>query len=132
MVYILDGNSVMGAHARSILCYWICSKQLIRSQAVRNRIFFLRKDPLPFMRAQHVTIQYKYHGHYRHKSKKSYAKVKVKAGVHFFYQAHFQREKSDFFFRRMFEFFTSYLRPCFNLQFNLIIEFKNTLFATFF
>ena len=31
MVLILDGNSVIGAHVRSNLCYLICVRRLIRS-----------------------------------------------------------------------------------------------------
>ena len=36
---IFDGNSEIGAHVRSILCYLICSRHLIRSRAVTNRNF---------------------------------------------------------------------------------------------
>ena len=52
MVLILVGNSEIGAHVLwSKLCYLICLRHLIRSRAIANRIFFLRKD---FMRAHHV------------------------------------------------------------------------------
>ena len=43
MVSILDGNSRIGAHVRSNLCYLICLRYLIRSRAVTNRIFFSPK-----------------------------------------------------------------------------------------
>ena len=33
MVLILDGNSEIGAHVRSNLCYFICLRHLIRSRA---------------------------------------------------------------------------------------------------
>ena len=42
MALILDGNSVIGEHARSNLCYLICQRHLIRSRAGNNRTF--RKD----------------------------------------------------------------------------------------
>ena len=55
MVLILEGHSEIGAHVRSNPCYLICSRQLIRSIAVTNRIFFLSKrDLCSFKRAQHV------------------------------------------------------------------------------
>ena len=43
MVLILDGNSEIGAQVRSNLCYLIWLRHLIRSRAVKNRIFFIRK-----------------------------------------------------------------------------------------
>ena len=49
MVPILDSNSETGAHVRSDLCYLICSRLLIRSEAVTNRIFS-PKRPITFMR----------------------------------------------------------------------------------
>ena len=36
---ILDGNSEIGAHVRSILCYLIYLRHLIRSRKVTHRIF---------------------------------------------------------------------------------------------
>ena len=54
MVLILDGKSEIGAHVRSNLCYLSCLRHLIRSRAVINHIFFLRKDLFSFMRAQNV------------------------------------------------------------------------------
>ena len=39
MVLIIDGNSEEGAHVRSKLCYSISLRYLIRSSAVKNRIF---------------------------------------------------------------------------------------------
>ena len=39
IVGISDGNSEIGAHKRSNLCYLICFKYLIRSRAGTNRIF---------------------------------------------------------------------------------------------
>ena len=45
-VHILDGNSEIGAHVRSNLCYFICLRHLIRSRAVTYRIFFLRTNVL--------------------------------------------------------------------------------------
>ena len=47
MVRIVDGNSDIGAHVRSKLCYLICSRHLVRSRAfiklyfVSGNIFFL-------------------------------------------------------------------------------------------
>ena len=63
MVVILGGNSGIGAHVRSYLCYLICSNHLVKSRAVTNLFFFLRKDLFSFMRALQVTILYKYHDH---------------------------------------------------------------------
>ena len=40
MVLICDGNSEIGAHVESNLCYLICLRHLIRSKAVTNRIYF--------------------------------------------------------------------------------------------
>ena len=54
MVLILDGNSVIDAHVRSNRFYLICLRHFISSRTVTNRFFFLRKDLLSFMRAQHV------------------------------------------------------------------------------
>ena len=53
MVLVLDGNSEISAHVWSNLCYLTCSRHLVRSRAVTNRIFFLRKGLFSFMRAQH-------------------------------------------------------------------------------
>ena len=45
MVLISDGNSEIGVHERSNLCYLICVSQLIWSRAaVTNRIFFFEKS----------------------------------------------------------------------------------------
>ena len=52
---------MVGAHLRSNTCYLICLRHLIRWRAVAIRFFSLRKDLFSFMRAQHVTIYYKYH-----------------------------------------------------------------------
>ena len=42
VVLIFDGNLEIGAHVRSILCYLICLRHLIREQ---SQVFFLlRKD----------------------------------------------------------------------------------------
>ena len=46
MVFIWDGNSEIGAHFRSILCYLICLRHLIWSRAVTNRGFFSPKSPI--------------------------------------------------------------------------------------
>ena len=63
MVLILDGNSEIGAHVRSNLCYLSCLKHLIRSRIDTNRIF----SPIFFFTTSvrnlfWVTIWYKYHG----------------------------------------------------------------------
>ena len=50
-----DGNSEIGAHVRSNLWCLRCSRHLINSIAVTNRIFFFfKKDLFSFMRAQQV------------------------------------------------------------------------------
>ena len=55
MVFILDGNSYIGAHVRSNLCYLICLRHLIRSKEAQNKIFVsFTKYLFSFMRAQHV------------------------------------------------------------------------------
>ena len=41
MLLISDGNSEIGAHVRSDLCYLICLRHLIKPSSVTNRIFFL-------------------------------------------------------------------------------------------
>ena len=46
------GNSEIGAHVRSNLCYWICLRHWIRLRAATNRVFFLTVL-FTFMRAQH-------------------------------------------------------------------------------
>ena len=38
----LDGNSEIGAHVMSNICYLICLRHLINSRAFTNRIFFIR------------------------------------------------------------------------------------------
>jgi len=50
MVLILDGNSEMGAHVRSNLCYLISFRHLIR---LREYVF-IRKGFFLFIRAQYV------------------------------------------------------------------------------
>ena len=50
---LLDGNSEIGAHVKSNLCYLICSRHLICSRADTKRIF-IRKPLLSFVRTQHV------------------------------------------------------------------------------
>ena len=47
MVVVLDGNSDIGAHVRTNLCYPISLKDLIRLRVVTNRIFLLREDLIP-------------------------------------------------------------------------------------
>ena len=47
MVLILDGKSEIGAHVRSILCYLICFRHLIRPKAVTIRSIFLLKSYFP-------------------------------------------------------------------------------------
>ena len=54
IVLIIEGNSVIGARERSNLCYLICLRQLIRSRAVRYRLFFSPERPISFMLAQYV------------------------------------------------------------------------------
>ena len=60
MVLILDGNSEIGAHVGWNICYLIWLRHLIRSRAVRNRIFFLKKDQFP---------ELSYHLIYKHHAK---------------------------------------------------------------
>ena len=43
LVLILDGNPEIGANVRSNLSYLICSRHLIRSRNVTDRIFFSPK-----------------------------------------------------------------------------------------
>ena len=59
MVLILDVNSEKCAHARSILCYLISLRYLIRSWAATNRLFFFLKKSLllPFMNNVFITCQ---------------------------------------------------------------------------
>ena len=40
IVLILDGNSVIGASVMGNLCFLICVRHLIRSRAVKNRLFY--------------------------------------------------------------------------------------------
>ena len=47
MVFLLDGNSVIGAHVESNLCYLKCLRHLIRSRAVINRMFFSKETYFP-------------------------------------------------------------------------------------
>ena len=54
MVLILGGNSEISAHVKKKLCNLICLRHLIRSKAITNHIFFLRKDIFSFICAQHV------------------------------------------------------------------------------
>ena len=46
MAIIIDGNSEIGAHARSNLCYLNCLRHLIRLRAIKNLIFFLQERPI--------------------------------------------------------------------------------------
>ena len=55
---ILYGDSNIGTHVRSNLCYLICLRHLLISREVTNRIFFLRKDQFSSMRGQHI---FRYH-----------------------------------------------------------------------
>ena len=50
----IDSNQEISAYAWSNLCYLTCLRHLIGSRAGTNRTFFLRKDLILFMRAQHV------------------------------------------------------------------------------
>ena len=43
LVLILDGNTEIGAHVKSNLCYLISVRHFIRSRTVTNRIFFSDK-----------------------------------------------------------------------------------------
>ena len=52
MVLILVNNSEIGVHVGINLFYLICLRYFIKSRAVTNRIFFIRKDLYSFMRAQ--------------------------------------------------------------------------------
>ena len=45
-VLISVGNSEVGAHMKSNLCYLICLRYLIRSRAVLNRLIFSPKIPI--------------------------------------------------------------------------------------
>ena len=54
MLLKLDGNSKIGAHVSSNLCYFICLSNLIISRTVKSRIFFSGKIYFFFMLAQHV------------------------------------------------------------------------------
>ena len=59
MVRIFDGNSEIGAHARSNLCYLICLSHLIRSRVTDHSVhvdFFLTKDLFSFIHAQHSEL----------------------------------------------------------------------------
>ena len=47
MVLILDGNSLRGAHVRRNICYSTCSRHLITSRAVTNRVFLPEKTHFP-------------------------------------------------------------------------------------
>ena len=64
MVLIL-GNSEIGAHVKSSLCYLICLRHLIRSRAITSQIFFSKKTNfLSYVRIIFtVTIKCKYHAH---------------------------------------------------------------------
>ena len=56
MVLISDGNSVIGTHVRSNLCYLISFRPWITSRAVTNRIFIPPKRLVYFIIVQHVLI----------------------------------------------------------------------------
>ena len=62
MVRILDGNSEIGAHVRSNLCFLICLRRFIKSREVTNLNLFFGKGPVSFMRAQYIYHLNKYHG----------------------------------------------------------------------
>ena len=47
MVLILDGNSLRGAHVRRNIFHSICSRHLITSRAVTNRVFLPEKTHFP-------------------------------------------------------------------------------------
>ena len=51
MLLILDGNSEIGTHVTSNLCYLACLKYLIRSRAATKRIFFSEKTYFLYARA---------------------------------------------------------------------------------
>ena len=55
MILIYDGNSEIGAHVRNNLCHLICSRHLLWSRIVMNRIFFPPKNLFSFMRAQNCS-----------------------------------------------------------------------------
>ena len=52
MVLMLDGNSELGGHARSNLCFVISLRQLKSSGAVTKRNLFHPKGTFSFIRAQ--------------------------------------------------------------------------------
>ena len=54
MVFILDGSSEIGAQVGSDLDCLICIRPLFTSRAVKNLIFFFRKDQFSFKGAQNV------------------------------------------------------------------------------
>ena len=47
IVLILDGNSLRGAHVRHYICYSTCSRHLITSRTVTNRVFSPKKAHYP-------------------------------------------------------------------------------------
>ena len=55
MVLILDSYGEKGADLKINLCYLICLRRLIRSRAVTNRTYFLRKEFYPLY-VQNVLI----------------------------------------------------------------------------
>ena len=55
MVLVIDRNSDISAHVRSIICYLICLRHLFRSREVTYlTIFFLIKDLSSLVRVQPV------------------------------------------------------------------------------
>ena len=64
MVLVWDGNSEIGSHVRSGLCYLICSSHSFSSRAVTNMNCFFRIDLFSFIRTHHILCYewYKYVG----------------------------------------------------------------------
>ena len=62
MLRILDGNSDIGAHVRSNLCYLTCFRHFARSRAVPIRFFCSEKNYFSscVRNMSWVTIKYKY------------------------------------------------------------------------
>ena len=56
MELIIDGNSELGVHIRSNLCYQICLRHLINSRAVTNWTLFFRKRPIFLHTCYHLIL----------------------------------------------------------------------------
>ena len=87
MVLIWDGNSLTVAHVRRNLCFFTCLRHLIRSRAVRNRIFPC-KNLFSLLRAQNVLNYHLiYHGtillisHIQAASNVEYRKIAIRFGL---------------------------------------------------